>query len=51
LLDRDPLMLETSVPGIFAAGDVRMGTNNRVASATGEGGVAIAAIQQYLSMW
>jgi thioredoxin reductase (NADPH) len=50
-LDRDPLMLETSVPGIFAAGDVRMGTNNRVASATGEGGVAIAAIQQYLSMW
>jgi thioredoxin reductase (NADPH) len=51
LLDRDPLMLETSVPGIFAAGDVRMGTNNRVASATGEGGVAIAAIQQYLSTW
>lgn len=49
-LERDPLMLETSVPGIFAAGDVRMGTNNRVASATGEGGVAIAAIQQYLSM-
>ncbi|HEX7588329.1 MAG TPA: NAD(P)/FAD-dependent oxidoreductase, partial [Anaerolineae bacterium] len=49
LLDRDPLMLETSVPGIFAAGDVRLGANNRVASATGEGGVAIAAIQRYLS--
>ncbi|MBI2936368.1 MAG: FAD-dependent oxidoreductase [Chloroflexi bacterium] len=47
-LDRDPLMLETSMPGIFAAGDVRLGTNHRVASATGEGGVAIAAIQQYL---
>jgi thioredoxin reductase len=48
-LDRDPFMLETSVPGIFAAGDVRFGANNRVASATGEGGVAIAAIQRYLS--
>ncbi len=48
-LERDPFMLETSCPGIFAAGDVRMGTNNRVASAAGEGGVAIAAIQQYLS--
>ncbi len=46
--DRDPLMLETSVPGIFAAGDVRLGTNHRVASATGEGGIAIAAIQEYL---
>jgi thioredoxin reductase (NADPH) len=48
-LKRDPFMMETSVPGIFAAGDVRLGTNQRVASATGEGGVAIAAIQQYLS--
>ena len=48
-LDRDPYMMETSVPGIFAAGDVREGTNHRVASATGEGGIAIAAIQQYLS--
>jgi thioredoxin reductase (NADPH) len=47
-LDRDPLILETSVPGIFAAGDVRLGTNHRVASATGEGGIAIAAIQEYL---
>jgi thioredoxin reductase (NADPH) len=48
-LKRDPFMHETSVPGIFAAGDVRFGTNQRVASAIGEGGVAIAAIQQYLS--
>lgn len=48
-LDRDPFMLETSVPGIFAAGDVRLGANNRVASATGEGGVALAAIQRYLN--
>lgn len=47
-LERDPFMLETSVPGIFAAGDVRYGTNHRVASATGEGGIAIAAIESYL---
>ncbi len=47
-LEREPLMLETSVPGIFAAGDVRLGTNHRVASATGEGGIAIAAIESYL---
>jgi thioredoxin reductase (NADPH) len=49
LLDRDPLILETSVPGIFAAGDVRLGTNHRVASATGEGGIAIAAIESYVA--
>ena len=48
-LERDPFILETSVPGIFAAGDVRLGANHRVASATGEGGIAIAAIQEYLS--
>jgi thioredoxin reductase (NADPH) len=47
-LDRDPYMLETNVPGIFAAGDVRFGTNHRVASATSEGGVAVAMIRQYL---
>ncbi len=47
-LQREPFMLETSVPGIFAAGDVRLGTNHRVASATGEGGIAIAAIESYL---
>jgi thioredoxin reductase (NADPH) len=48
-LDRDPLMLETSVPGIFAAGDVRLGTNHRVATAAGEGGIAVAAIESYLA--
>jgi thioredoxin reductase (NADPH) len=47
-LERDPFILETSVPGIFAAGDVRLGTNHRVATAAGEGGVAIAAIEDYL---
>ncbi len=47
-LEREPFMLETSVPGIFAAGDVRLGTNHRVASATGEGGIAIAGIESYL---
>jgi len=47
-LERDPFPMETSVPGIFAAGDVRYGTNHRVASATGEGGVAVAMIRQYL---
>ncbi|MBI5880103.1 MAG: FAD-dependent oxidoreductase [Chloroflexi bacterium] len=46
--DRDPLMLETSVPGIFAAGDVRAGTNPRVSSATGEGAIAVALYWQYI---
>jgi thioredoxin reductase (NADPH) len=40
-LDRDPLLLETSMPGVFAAGDVRHGSVKRVASAVGEGSVAI----------
>lgn len=48
-LDRDPFILETSVPGVFAAGDVRFGTNHRVASATGDGGIALAAIQGYIN--
>lgn len=48
-LDRDPMILETSVPGIFAAGDVRLGTTHRVATATGEGGIAVGAIEGYLS--
>ncbi len=47
-LSRDPMLLETSVPGIFAAGDVRFGTNHRVASAVGEAGVASMLIKQYL---
>jgi thioredoxin reductase (NADPH) len=47
-LDRPPLLLETSVPGIFAAGDVRYGTNHRVASAAGEGAIAFAMMKEYL---
>ena len=48
-LDRDPLLLETSVPGIFAAGDVRNGTKHGVAAATGDGNVAVSNFWQYLS--
>jgi thioredoxin reductase (NADPH) len=47
-LKRDPYYLETSVPGIFAAGDVRQGSVKRVASAVGEGAVAVTLIHQYL---
>ena len=45
---REPLHLETSIPGIFAAGDVRSGSSKRVAAATGEGAVAVQLIHQYL---
>lgn len=48
-LDRDPGLLETSVPGIFAVGDVRHGSIKRVASSVGEGSVAIQFVHQYLS--
>ena len=48
-LARDPYLLETSVPGIFAAGDVRHGSIKRVASGVGEGSMAIAFIYQYLA--
>jgi thioredoxin reductase (NADPH) len=47
-LNRDPFLLETSVPGIFAAGDVRHRSVKRVATAVGEGAVAVALIHQYL---
>jgi len=47
-LERDPFLLETSVPGIFAAGDVRYGTSHRVASAVGEGAIAYALMKEYL---
>jgi thioredoxin reductase (NADPH) len=47
-LDRDPYLLETSVPGIFAAGDVRFGPVKRVAAAVGEGSMAVAFVAQYL---
>jgi thioredoxin reductase (NADPH) len=47
-LDRDPFMFETSVPGVFAAGDVRSGSNHRVAAAVGEGSAAIYSVHRYL---
>ncbi len=48
-LQRDPYLLETSCPGIFAAGDVRAGAMNRVASAVGEGSMAINFVHKYLA--
>jgi thioredoxin reductase (NADPH) len=48
-LDRDPFLLETNVPGLFAVGDVRHGSVKRCASAVGEGSVAVQFIHQYLS--
>jgi thioredoxin reductase (NADPH) len=47
-LERPPFMFETSVPGVFAAGDVRSGANRRVAAAVGEGSAAIFSVQRYL---
>lgn len=47
-LARAPLLLETSLPGVFAVGDVRAGSQKRVASAVGEGSIAIAAVHQIL---
>ncbi|HEY6293695.1 MAG TPA: FAD-dependent oxidoreductase [Terriglobia bacterium] len=49
LLDRDPWLLETSVPGIFVAGDTRHGSVKRVASGVGEGANAVQFVHQYLS--
>jgi thioredoxin reductase (NADPH) len=46
--ERDPFLLETSVPGIFAAGDVRAGVVRRVASAVGQGSIAVSMIHKYL---
>jgi thioredoxin reductase (NADPH) len=48
-LERDPFLLETSVPGIFAVGDVRAGSVKRVAAAVGEGSMAVALAHQYLA--
>ena len=45
---RDPFLLETSVPGIFAAGDVRAGSTKRVANAVGEGSIVVRFVHQYL---
>ena len=47
--DRGPLTLETSMPGVFAAGDVRRGSIKRVALAVGEGGAAVRLVHEYLS--
>jgi thioredoxin reductase (NADPH) len=48
-LERDPLALETNVPGVFVAGDVRARSIKRVASAVGEGSMAVSLIHQYLA--
>ena len=48
-LERPPMLLETSVPGVFAAGDVRRGSVKRVASAVGEGSIAIQMVHEYLN--
>jgi thioredoxin reductase (NADPH) len=50
VLDRNPLDMETSLPGIFAAGDVRHGSIKRCASAVGEGARTIASVHRYLEM-
>ena len=47
-LERQPLLLETSVPGVFAAGDVRRSSMKRVASAVGEGSTAVSNVHRYL---
>jgi thioredoxin reductase (NADPH) len=47
--DRDPFLLETSIPGIFAVGDVRQGSIKRVASGVGEGSIAIQFVHNHLA--
>jgi len=48
-LDRDPFLLESSMPGVFVAGDVRHRSIKRIASAVGEGSMAVQFVHQYLS--
>jgi thioredoxin reductase (NADPH) len=48
-LQRPPLFLETSLPGVFAAGDVRHRSIKRVASAVGEGAIAVQLVHEYLA--
>ncbi len=48
--DRPPFILETSSPGVFVAGDVRHGSVKRVASAVGEGSMAVMFVHRYLSL-
>ncbi len=47
-IDRDPFLFETSVPGVFAVGDARLGSGKRVAAAVGEGSATVSAIHEYL---
>ncbi|HEX4168186.1 MAG TPA: hypothetical protein VHZ55_22185 [Bryobacteraceae bacterium] len=47
---REPLPLETSVPGVFAAGDLRSDAMNRVASAVGEGSMVVRLAHEYLAL-
>jgi thioredoxin reductase (NADPH) len=49
--ERDPYLLETNVPGLFVAGDVRYGSVKRVASSVGEGSIAVQFMHQYLSQF
>ncbi|WP_046111367.1 NAD(P)/FAD-dependent oxidoreductase [Aquincola tertiaricarbonis] len=49
-LDREPYFLETNIPGVFAAGDVRHGAVRRCASAVGEGAMAVAFVHRVLDM-
>jgi thioredoxin reductase (NADPH) len=49
MLERDPYPLETSRPGVFAAGDVRRGSTKRVSSAVGEGAMAIGLVHRFLA--
>jgi thioredoxin reductase (NADPH) len=48
MLDRPPAVLETSMPGVFAAGDIRRGSVKRVAAAVGEGSTATLLVREYL---
>ncbi|CAA9505218.1 MAG: Thioredoxin reductase [uncultured Solirubrobacteraceae bacterium] len=47
-LERDPFLLETSMPGVFVAGDVRSGSVKRVASSVGEGAMAVRFVHEHL---
>jgi thioredoxin reductase (NADPH) len=47
---REPFMLESSVPGLFVAGDLRAGAMNRVASAVGEGSMVVRLAHEYLAL-
>lgn len=48
-LGRNPLPFETSLPGLFAVGDVRSGSTKRVAAAVGEGSAAVRSVHEYLA--